>query len=138
MVRPLSLYPVKFEEILRDVLTIKPPPKRARGQAKEALQGPLKLRHGAMLALAGWYLMLPPTSPGNKYPHVLIDESAPLNKWQMIQALDKAIDCENLREALVKRTEPTKGMTVEKEREIERMFQYSKCVSTDDPRLKSN
>ncbi len=31
--KPISLYPLKFEEIVRDVLTIKPPPKEPK-QAK--------------------------------------------------------------------------------------------------------
>jgi len=28
--KPLSLYPLKFEEVIRDVLTMKPPPKKKR------------------------------------------------------------------------------------------------------------
>jgi hypothetical protein len=33
---PISLYPLKFEEIVRDVLTIKPPPKDKKKRAAKA------------------------------------------------------------------------------------------------------
>ena len=32
--KPLSLYPLKFEEIVRDVVTIKPPPKDEKPKRK--------------------------------------------------------------------------------------------------------
>jgi hypothetical protein len=32
--KPISLYPLKFEEIVRDVLTIKPPPKEPKAKRK--------------------------------------------------------------------------------------------------------
>jgi hypothetical protein len=32
--KPMSLYPLKFEEIVKDVLTIKPPPKEHKPKRK--------------------------------------------------------------------------------------------------------
>ena len=32
--KPMTLYPLKFEEIVRDVLTIKPPPKEHKPKRK--------------------------------------------------------------------------------------------------------
>jgi hypothetical protein len=32
--KPMTLYPLKFEEIVRDVLTIKPPPKEPKPKPK--------------------------------------------------------------------------------------------------------
>lgn len=34
--KPLTLYPLKFEDIVRDVLTIKPPPKDKKKRAAKA------------------------------------------------------------------------------------------------------
>jgi hypothetical protein len=38
--KPLTLYPLKFEEIVRDVLTIKPPPKAPKAKRKGRSKAP--------------------------------------------------------------------------------------------------
>jgi hypothetical protein len=50
----------------------------------------MKLRHAAALALVGWYLMMPPTSPPNSFT---INEAAPLSKWYLIESFDSAESC---------------------------------------------
>ncbi len=50
----------------------------------------MKARHASALALVGWYLMMPPTSPPNGY---VINDAAPLSKWLLMESFDTAESC---------------------------------------------
>jgi hypothetical protein len=47
-------------------------------------------RHGAALALAGWYLMMPPISGRT------VDPNAPLATWHVFQSFDSVKECERV------------------------------------------
>jgi hypothetical protein len=47
----------------------------------------MKLRHAAALALAGWYLMMPPMGNGKVYA------TAPLSMWQTVVSVATLQDC---------------------------------------------
>jgi hypothetical protein len=49
----------------------------------------VKSHHAAALALAGWYLMVPPNKP-NREP----DAHAPLSQWTMAGSYDSAKECD--------------------------------------------
>ena len=95
----------------------------------------LKLRHAAVLALVGWYLMAPP-------PHS--DINLPLNQWMIWNSYDSAKECENQRRknldeatALAKH-ESSDSQTMDNDTERIIGIIQSVCVSSDDPRLKPN
>jgi len=70
----------------------------------------MKLRHGAALALVGWYLMmLPSTSSGR------IQKGAPLSHWYIFISFETKKECEKARQV-------SSGLTI--------------CVASDDLRLK--
>jgi hypothetical protein len=48
----------------------------------------MKLGHTAALALAGWYLMVPPRV--SDWPVLVYDTSAPLSKWHQGGSFDTA------------------------------------------------
>jgi len=89
----------------------------------------VNLRHAAALALVGWYLVLPPISDGKP------DTSAPLSSWEQWRSFDTAESCEQARdfkrEQMKKYDEPKTGILWS-----EVFGVYSKCISTDDQRLK--
>jgi hypothetical protein len=83
----------------------------------------MKLRHTALLALVGWYLIVPPLkSPGS----MAVDESAPLTKWRIFKSFDSVKECEALRAKI------TQG---EKGTEFYAAILTSACVASDDPRF---
>lgn len=83
-------------------------------------------RHAASLALAGWYLMQPPTlSSGGE------DRSAPLTKWAIIGSFDLAKECEAYRDRHIRAFLPFL-LENDKKREV---LLDSTCIATDDPRL---
>jgi hypothetical protein len=51
----------------------------------------MNLRHGAALALAGWYLILPPYVR----PYRDSDLRVPLSRWKLIERFDTAAACED-------------------------------------------
>lgn len=108
----------------------------------------MNFRHSAALALVGWYLMVPPSTPaGLTNPDAtLINGSAPIAQWFIRSSYDSAQDCETAKMSgmlaalqIIKDTEKFKVMrekdpylaldTIEKA--------TAQCVSTDDPRLKA-
>jgi hypothetical protein len=102
-------------------------------------------RHAAALALVGWYLMTPPLDTGN-----LPDDHAPISSWRNEQSFDSAQDCEqgkitvfeNRIEGLKKlekmQTRPAPELFEQVLRWTREVFAASKCIGTDDPRLKGN
>jgi hypothetical protein len=117
----------------------------------------MNLRHAAALALVGWYLMVPqPDAPG-KAPNF----KAPLSRWNQMGAFDTAAACDKERES---RCQAAAKALDEVEREIAALpdtgkrplseaapkvydddvtvstfalgIQASRCIASDDPRLK--
>ena len=48
----------------------------------------MKLHHTAALAVAGWYLMMPPFGSNGRR-----DDSAPLPQWKIRGSFDTAVEC---------------------------------------------
>ncbi len=87
----------------------------------------MKLRHTAALALVGWYLIVPPYA-ANIYS---CDQNAPISKWLKFQSFESESACLEYMEMMrsnkgFTRDSPTYYRTI-----------YSKCISSDDPGLKS-
>jgi hypothetical protein len=100
----------------------------------------MNLRHAAALALAGWYLMLPPhLSDANSA------KSAPLSMWRVTIPFDTAREC--LTQIIDEQEYTAKNMngpswkewTSEQRASIKQHAQdwdMAQCIATDDPRLK--
>jgi len=99
----------------------------------------MKSRHAAALALAGWYLMAPPTYRGPDGSFVT-KTATPLRLWQNIGSYDHAAECEDERRAFLhlKRTESATTFAQESsEVKLSIVSSWSAvCVATDDSRLK--
>jgi hypothetical protein len=79
----------------------------------------MKLHHAAALAVAGWYLMIPPLGSDGRR-----DDSAPLPQWKIRGSFDTAVECADALVELLDRDFP----------EMERQaIHASRCISTDDP-----
>lgn len=116
-------------------------------------------RHAAALALVGWYLMVPyPDAPG-KPPNF----HAPLSQWNQMGAFDSAVACDKERE---NRRKLARGALEQVKREIAALpdignrslseaapkvydddvtmttsaleVAASRCIASDDARLKGN
>lgn len=86
----------------------------------------MKLRHAAVLALVGWYLMVPNT-----------DQTAPLSKWQIANRFDRAADCEGSRKVFHDAgLERMKNARDDAEKTFGLLMAKATCVSSDDPRLR--
>jgi hypothetical protein len=84
----------------------------------------MKIRHAAVLALVGWYLMMPPQTRFWWIGQQRYDDSASLSRWTIEQSFDKAEACQAARVASEQRYGDTAaGMD------------HSVCVATGDPRL---
>ncbi len=99
----------------------------------------MNIRHVAALALAGWYLMVPPAFPTSPKPNadVHFDDSAPLSKWDIWGSYDSAKECMATRvgnlmtipQAILKSKNPN----------VKAYFSQNtlaQCIASDDPRLK--
>ena len=91
----------------------------------------MKLRLATALALAGWYLMIPP----GEVPNV----DAPLSQWLQVGSYDTARECKAERDAwtakvssLDKHAKPNAQWSAIKTRSFNQL-----CIASDDPRLKS-
>jgi|ERR1019366_5525132 hypothetical protein len=103
----------------------------------------MNLRHAAALALVGWYLMTPPLNSGG-----IPDYDAPITSWNNEKSFDSARDCEEGKVTVLeskiearKRLEqiqihPDKQIADQYFRWTRSVFAASKCIATDDPRLK--
>ena len=103
----------------------------------------MKPRHAAVLALVGWYLMMPPIK-GN-LPDLKTDTDAPLSRWQQRGAYDTAKACEEKLEVLQgadglteaeSKLSAGKNVTAKELQILSAPINYARCVATDDPRLK--
>jgi hypothetical protein len=106
----------------------------------------MKSRHAAALALAGWYLMVPPPLASNPNKP---DLSAPLSKWTVRKKTVTAAQCQAHRDAGIllehdpnfrqyaEITARQKGQifSIEKLRDF---TEPQKCIASDDPHLKGN
>jgi hypothetical protein len=77
----------------------------------------MKRSQFVVIALAGWYLLLPPPAGSNRR---LV--YAPLSLWKKIDTFDTQRQCENIRRQLIARMPGT-------------AIDTSRCVSSEDPRL---
>lgn len=94
----------------------------------------MKLHNPLLLALLGWYLMMPPLGP-----RLDVNYKAPLETWFVSGTFDTAKECEDYRFRAKGRTEnqlPPAGLpaTTTTERTAETIL-FSRCIATDDPRL---
>lgn len=82
----------------------------------------MKLRHAAALALAGWYLMIPPKN----------HTDAPISERSEFAAYDTAKECEDAKRRL------TEDVAAGRLHVSPAQIAWSDCLASDDPRLKSN
>jgi len=78
-----------------------------------------------LLALIGWYLIVPP----NKDGQILIDR--PLSKWTYLNSFDSAREC---REAGLEHVRQAETDTPADRARLSQA-QAWECIATDDPRL---
>jgi hypothetical protein len=104
----------------------------------------MKLRHAAVLALTGWYLIVPRDLPTEK------DSLPPLFQWTVQRTFSTKVQCEHeLDKGLASLKAAQEAATAEAQRANEKrtdgmqieslvgsVIQYGKCVTTHDPRLK--
>lgn len=97
----------------------------------------MRLRYAAALALVGWYLLIPRYGLDGR----LLD-SAPLSAWKVYDRYDSLNACQRTRQQMIKLGDE---FINEQERRAElgrgvsqaATMLASRCVSSDDPRLKS-
>jgi hypothetical protein len=111
----------------------------------------MKLRHAAALALVGWYLMTPPVTTvkgSDRYYRVLA--RAAICDWESSQRFDSRADCESARltarQNLSGASEANYDFSDSNGKALQGTLDdaqraaalFSKCIATDDPRLKPN
>jgi hypothetical protein len=84
----------------------------------------MSLYSSIVLALVGWYLLVPPLSSRNSNA---VEINAPLSNWHIFQSFDSVSECEALRERI------RQG---EKGTPYYQAILTSACIASDDPRLK--
>ena len=86
----------------------------------------MNVRHAAMFALVGWYLMIPPRTAHDQQTS---DDRAPLASWFVFSAHDTVHECEGAkffnRERHKGSGDPMKAA-----------LDSAQCIATDDPRLR--
>ena len=104
----------------------------------------MRSRHGATLALLGWYLMVPPDST---VPHS-VDSAAPISHWSIITNFESVDTCKQaLTELQNKNGDPAKLDATGRLRRFQKRqpadpelararVDDAACIDTDDPRLK--
>jgi hypothetical protein len=97
----------------------------------------MKLRHAAALALMGWYLMVPPLVNA---PYK-VDTEALLTSWKVSQTFDTREECDKSLLAAHAKYKPTAtdpiGTIKKGTRAFALQMTFTRCVSSDDPRLKT-
>jgi hypothetical protein len=97
--------------------------------------------HPIAIALAGWYLMLPPATGQNGMPQLMVN--APIALWTIAESFDSSKTCE--RELDVRRTHFEQIYKKTKHTNVGEEFwsgfymaaaNSAACVATDDPRLR--
>lgn len=86
----------------------------------------MKPRDAAALALVGWYLLIPPFSRSGQ-----LQEFRPLDDWVYVDSFDTATECrEATLQAVVQlESEASSNSRIQ-------AYGASRCIATDDPRLK--
>ena len=104
----------------------------------------MKLPHAAVLAIAAWYLMIPPIGADNK-----IDPHAPLSQWRKGLSFLSQKECDDsLKDAIQNPMTPAEYQAAAKATrkakmkpltmsEMTKRTTESQCVAGDDPRLKA-
>ena len=105
----------------------------------------MNLRHAAAIALAGWYLLVPPASckpewvsQGKPMPC-----AAPLSEWIVTLSFSNPDKCDTERKAdisygnqeMANANNSGDKMLVDSTRKIYWRALTERCISTDDPRL---
>jgi hypothetical protein len=95
----------------------------------------MKLRHAAVLALVGWYLMVPPLR------YFLNPNLPPFSQWEIRGSFDTADACtaQKAKEIEIEPgTEEIKrhGMDEQLQLQISSQMAAARCIATDDPRLR--
>ncbi len=97
----------------------------------------MKPRHTAALALVGWYLLIPPLVNA---PYK-VDTEAPLTSWKVSQTFDTREECDKSLLAAHAKYKPTATAPIGTIKKGTRAFAlqmtFTRCVSSDDPRLKT-
>jgi hypothetical protein len=119
----------------------RPPVGCMASTANPAITDDMKLQHTTALALAGWFLMAPPTYLGTNGSYVA-RTGAPLRLWQNIGSYDSVSECEEERHAFLdlKKSESTSALGQES-KEAKPMIVASwsaVCVPSDDSRLEDD
>ena len=85
----------------------------------------MNVRHAAALALAGWYLLVPPRESENS---AKLRYDVPLGEWVYVNSFDTAKECTDdaVKEEQLREKDPLEA------------DQYAswQCIATDDPRLR--
>ena len=97
----------------------------------------MNLRHAAAFALVGWYLMVPPLTPGGG-PHEVLFH-APLSKWEVGEDDDSKAECEESRKEFIGDERHITDVCMVGSCDV-MVVQYAdgRCMASDDPRLKNN
>lgn len=96
----------------------------------------MKPSHAAVLAVVGWYLMIPPALEEHSN-HRIYTKAAPLSEWETAASFDTAKECKEALQELVKplwsAINKKQHLSLDDMRPL-----YAKCFASDDPRLKGN
>jgi hypothetical protein len=87
----------------------------------------MKVHHAAAIAVAGWYLMMPPLGNGKVYLN------APLSMWQVVASLETLEDCKSVIQNYKKH--PAEISDPQVRELIDRRNAHAMCVSEEDPRV---
>jgi hypothetical protein len=94
----------------------------------------MNLHHAAALALVGWYLMVAPSQGGKFYP------DAPLSQWNQARSFETASKCEQVRSIANQKFLDKFALydrdSLQKVDPSQYIDSISRCIATDDPRLK--
>jgi len=94
----------------------------------------MKIRHVHVvaLALAGWYLMMPPIT-GNK-----VLEHAALSQWQTAASFDSARECDAKKKDFASQSQKLISDASPSVKLLARAESLAQCVDSADARLKGN
>src|SRR5271170_7451574 len=119
----------------------------------------MKPRHAAALALVGWYLMVPPMAQEEDWQPGGPPTTASLSEWFIWKSFDAADACEKAKDALFWRASVNGSndyhrwlagrassndlldewaSTYSTSSALHNAYRQSRCIATDDPRLKGN
>jgi hypothetical protein len=94
----------------------------------------VSFRHAAALALAGWYLLMPPFTSEGTSP---VDRAAPYSNWLQIASYATAAECRKAKQDAsdAAKDEEACSSTVKLEAYLCLRKMAAVCVSSDDPSL---